>query len=289
MERPDSYIPQINRVKAGIDDKGPGYATWRSSGTTDWLLLHPISGRGRLGTSLGYISARPGDTFLIRPGTFHDYSTDGAVGHWCFHWAHFHPRADWRALMDWPQVAEGVFRVHSSGEIDRQICSLLTQAGEFTVQAQHGHPRSELFAQNLLEAVLLRCDSLNHQKTVFDDRILRALDAVARRTSAPLTVAELARISNMSVSRFAHLFREQVGVAPGEYIESVRIAQAAQLLLTTTRPISEIALETGFTNPLYFSTRFRQYKGRSPRQYRQNPPTDEDREIPIRRVVAHDL
>jgi AraC family transcriptional regulator of arabinose operon len=83
-----------------------------------------------------------------------------------------------------------------------------------------------------------------------------------------LDVGVLARTANLSVSRFAHLFREQLGVTPQRFVERRRLDAAARLLELTTRPIAAIATEVGFTNPLYFSTRFRHHTGLPPTTYR---------------------
>ncbi len=78
----------------------------------------------------------------------------------------------------------------------------------------------------------------------------------------------MARTSNLSVSRFAHLFRTQLGTTPQQFVERRRLDAACRLLELTTRPVTSIAAEVGFTNPLYFSTRFRAHTSHSPTQYR---------------------
>lgn len=52
------------------------------------------------------------------------------------------------------------------------------------------------------------------------------------------------------------------------YVARQRIALARQMLDLTDRPVGMIARSAGFTDPLYFSTRFRRLVGSSPSRYR---------------------
>lgn len=78
----------------------------------------------------------------------------------------------------------------------------------------------------------------------------------------------LAREANLSPSRFAHLFREQIGMTPRHYAETARLDRVSQLLERTTLSIKEITTRTGFASPFYLSTRFKQHTGVSPTRYR---------------------
>jgi AraC family transcriptional regulator of arabinose operon len=246
---------------AGEFDEGPSYATYRSRGTTDWLLLHTLDGVGSLG---GGIHAGAGVTTLIKPGTLQDYGTAG--DRWHFLFAHFHPRPDWLPLLDWPSVAPGILQLRPSPSAADRITHALSEA----VRHQDSVlPQGELLSLNALEAALLWCDTQNPKAVRIDDRLLRTIEYVDRNLRADLSVAALARTSNLSVSRFAHLFRGQLGVTPQQFVERRRLDTAARLLELTARPVASIATEVGFTNPLYFSTRFRAHTGHSPTQYRQ--------------------
>ncbi|NEA34711.1 helix-turn-helix domain-containing protein [Streptomyces sp. SID13031] len=259
--KPDSFTPTVRRLLAGEFDEGPAYSTYRRRGTTDWLLIHTLDGRGSFGSG---ISADPGVTTLISPGTLQDYGT--ARDRWHFLFAHFHPRPDWLPLLDWPSVAPGILQLQPSPTAAERITSALSEA----VRHQDSVlPQGELLSFNALEAALLWCDTQNPKAAQLDDRLLRAIECVDRNLRADLSVAVLARTSTLSVSRFAHLFRTQLGVTPQQFVERRRLDAAARLLELTTRPISAIATDVGFANPLYFSTRFHTHTGHSPTQYRR--------------------
>ena len=260
--RPDAHSPTVNRLLAGELCESAGYHTVRRKGTTDWLVIHTVAGRGRFGTGRGDIFADPGTTTLLRPGTPHDYGVEPDLLRWELVWAHFHPRADWLALLAWPEQAPGLRQLHTGGDVEQRIVATLREAARFSRSGM------ELFAFNCLEAALLWCDSQNPLVRRMDERVLRVVDHVDRRLREPLSVAALAAVARLSVSRFTHLFAANVGVSPQRYVERQRLNLATQLLDLTSRPVAAIAREVGFTDPLYFSTRFKHHTGMSPTAYR---------------------
>jgi AraC family transcriptional regulator of arabinose operon len=87
------------------------------------------------------------------------------------------------------------------------------------------------------------------------------------RETVPLDA--LARTVGLSVSRLSHLFRQQVGLTPQQFIERERITRAKQLLELTSRTVAAIAGEVGYENPFYFTLRFKRHTGLSPTEWRK--------------------
>ncbi|MGW3951876.1 helix-turn-helix domain-containing protein [Streptomyces sp. NPDC004752] len=234
--------------------------TYRRRGTTDWLLVQTLDGRGRV----GHVSARPGSVTLIRPGTPHDYATVG--DRWHFLYAHVRPKPDWLALLDWPEAAPGIVQLHPAGPSFERIAGHLREA----VRHQRSVLRqAEQLSANALEAALLWCDTQNPKRVQIDDRLLRVIELIDQDLTAKLDVARLARAVNLSVSRFSHLFRAQLEVSPQQFVERRRLDAAARLLELTSRSVASVAAQVGYPDPLYFSTRFRLHTGSSPTGYRK--------------------
>lgn len=64
-------------------------------------------------------------------------------------------------------------------------------------------------------------------------------------------------------------FKDQIGMTIGEYLNSVRITHAKQLLRFSSLTIAEIAAGVGVGDPSYFSRLFKRIEGVSPDQYRK--------------------
>jgi len=80
---------------------------------------------------------------------------------------------------------------------------------------------------------------------------------------------DMAKQCAMSRSQFSALFKEVTNKSPIEYLNELRLESAAkQLKEMKTKPITDIGFETGFGTSQYFSRKFSEHYGVSPRTYR---------------------
>ncbi|WP_231591221.1 GlxA family transcriptional regulator [Saccharothrix sp. ST-888] len=99
--------------------------------------------------------------------------------------------------------------------------------------------------------------------------IRAAQEWILQNLEQPLPVPEIAERANMSVRNFARVFRREVGMPPGHYIEQMRIAQARKLLETTDLPISQIARCCGYPASETFFRSFGRAFELTPSEYRR--------------------
>ena len=78
----------------------------------------------------------------------------------------------------------------------------------------------------------------------------------------------LADMVNLSLSRFRHLFKQETGTTPGQYLKTVRLEGAAFLLRTTFLSIKEIINQLGLSSNTHFVRDFKKIYGMSPTVYR---------------------
>jgi len=97
-----------------------------------------------------------------------------------------------------------------------------------------------------------------------------AINYIDANYNKTITLADVARASHLSVSRLAHIFKEQMGITIIDYLTSVRIERAKQLLLATDQNCTEICFEVGYNNQSYFTRTFKDFVGMTPRQFRTN-------------------
>jgi AraC-like DNA-binding protein/mannose-6-phosphate isomerase-like protein (cupin superfamily) len=102
------------------------------------------------------------------------------------------------------------------------------------------------------------------------EKLQMALKYVDQHFREEISINILSEICNMSYSYFSRQFKKIMGKTFKEYLNFIRINEAEKLLLTTNKNITDIAMESGFTNSSYFIKQFRIYKGISPKQYRKN-------------------
>jgi two-component system response regulator YesN len=101
-------------------------------------------------------------------------------------------------------------------------------------------------------------------------QISPAINYIDANYDKQVTLAEVAKACCLSVSRLAHLFKEQMGITVLDYLTHVRIERAKQLLLATEQNCTEICFQVGYNNQSYFTRTFKQLVGMTPRQFRGN-------------------
>lgn len=103
-----------------------------------------------------------------------------------------------------------------------------------------------------------------------DDKLVADAQAWAADHYMDATpVAGMAARSGLSERGFLRRFRRATGQSPAEYIQTLRIEEAKQLLETTAAPIDDIAEEVGYSEPSSFRAAFRRNVGISPSVYRR--------------------
>ncbi|RJQ80430.1 helix-turn-helix domain-containing protein [Pseudonocardiaceae bacterium YIM PH 21723] len=89
------------------------------------------------------------------------------------------------------------------------------------------------------------------------------------RLGGTLSVTELADRLSISPRTLARRFTEQLGMSPGAWLLSRRIAEARTLLETTDLPVEAIATRVGLVSPVNLRRRFRAQVGTTPGAYRR--------------------
>jgi len=95
-----------------------------------------------------------------------------------------------------------------------------------------------------------------------------AINYIDANYDKQVILADIASVSHLSVSRLAHIFKDQMGITIIDYLTNVRIERAKHLLLATTQNCTEICFEVGYNNQSYFTRTFKTLVGMTPRQFR---------------------
>ena len=85
-----------------------------------------------------------------------------------------------------------------------------------------------------------------------------------------LTIESASEKSNMSVHSFCRYFKRRTGKTFTQYVNSIRIQFACQLLLEQNFSVAAVCYECGYENLSYFNRQFKKLKGMSPLQYRKS-------------------
>ncbi len=115
----------------------------------------------------------------------------------------------------------------------------------------------------LIEPVVLRSS---------DQRLYEKVIKIVNENIAnpDLNVETLASGTGMSRVHMHRKLKEITGQSARDFIRSIRLKQAADLLSNQKLTISEVAYSLGFSNLSHFSNSFREFYGRSPKEYAEH-------------------
>jgi YesN/AraC family two-component response regulator len=100
-----------------------------------------------------------------------------------------------------------------------------------------------------------------------------ARDLVHTHLADPLfDVSFMCKELGMSRTQLHRKLTSLTGLSANQFIRAIRIKNAQDLLEKTSYSISEIAYQTGFSSPGYFTKVFKAETGKTPKQYRQYGP-----------------
>ena len=121
--------------------------------------------------------------------------------------------------------------------------------------------------------ILLKCilseKKMNKKIGSYSELVNRTQEYIESNLSASLTVSQVAREMFLSPSKLQKIFKKEIGVSVGRYIDD-RLMYVAELELRRgEKSINEISDMLGFCDQFYFSRRFSQTYGIPPIKYRK--------------------
>lgn len=128
--------------------------------------------------------------------------------------------------------------------------------------------RLYLLSRNDVSAVayssLARCP-----RAAEDTLVARCQVWAASNYRAESPVSKLVELAGLPERTFKRRFTEATGMTPLEYIHTLRLEEAKQLLEATDMPVEAVAIEVGYQDASFFSRLFRRKVQLTPAQYRR--------------------
>ena len=140
------------------------------------------------------------------------------------------------------------------------ICSILSDDEGDELEAY------SLFYR-LLKSLLGKMSTSERQ---FDKTLEDAIVYVTNNWNTDFSVADLAKACCVSESTLYHLFQRELGQTPVNFLNSIRINVAIELLENTNHSVSVISSKVGFNSENHFRKVFSSLTGTTPLKYRKN-------------------
>lgn len=102
------------------------------------------------------------------------------------------------------------------------------------------------------------------------DNVLNVLMSYVNDNFDNATLEEASRLVHVNMYYLSKLFKQKCGQNFSEYVISVKMEKAAELLRTSDIKTYELSDITGYSTPKNFTRAFKKYFGKSPREYKNN-------------------
>lgn len=266
------HLPLIRHLyitKMGFYPRALHHHCQRPAGFSQTVMLYCTDGEGTIQLEKKKIVLQAGQVFVLPAGMPHSYAAS-KHNPWTIHWFHLYGAgaADVAAVV----MGEAAGRIQAASIPYSEARIKLFQKIADTFKK--GYSTSNLLFANLsLSSFLSSFASPDnfmpaHKPTVADP-VLLAIDYMQQHLHHPVTLDNLARAVNLSVSFFCRKFKHDTGYAPIEYYNHLRMQKACQLLHFSSLRINEVAAQIGIDDPFYFSRLFKKQLGVSPLDYRR--------------------
>lgn len=102
-----------------------------------------------------------------------------------------------------------------------------------------------------------------------DGVVARCQVWIAEHYGEPAPVAAMVRLAGLPERTFKRRFQRATGLTPLEYVHTLRLEEAKQMLEAGNEPVEAVALAVGYADAGFFARLFRRKVGLSPVQYRR--------------------
>lgn len=240
--------------------------TYRPKGRLDYQLLYIASGKAYFYFEGKEEIVTAGHMVLYRPKEMQKYIYYGKDQTEVY-WVHFTGKDVKQLLKKYGFPSTGhVINTGTSSEYQRLFQNMIQ---ELQLCKPHFDELLAIMLQQLFILVSRLDTRKNKTNTYLQTEIEQATSHFNKHYNENINIEEYAASKHMSTCWFIRNFKHYNGMTPMHYILTIRIANAQNLLETTTYNITEIANIVGYENPLYFSRLFKKQTGLSPSEYRK--------------------
>ena len=229
-------------------------------GRRDYYILYCILGELTLHMQGGVKKIKRGDSVLIYAGTPFLFTADATPDNLVkYYWTHFTGN-DVRGALETSGIREG--EIYSLG-VSEEIMQIYES---IFVEFRYRQPTMDYAVELNLRRLLLATGRAEAHTSL--GRLDTSIKYIHTNFRLELTVQALAEMEYLGVSRYREIFKEALGMSPGEYITKLRIEKAKDLLIQGKVTIASVAERVGYKDRLYFQRIFKKYTGKTPRQWR---------------------
>lgn len=266
LEPKQSQALDLFLCHSGIENCNPSYSFGPE--IRDHFIIHYIlDGKGEFTVNNKTYKLGKKDGFLIRPGEETYYKADDKDP-WIYMWIGFNGiKAE--IYLKYANLDENnhIFKYEKDSSLKKCILEILS----LNIMNNSNRLKIDgllyLFIGNLIENN--KYMDKENSNTQVDEYINISIDFINNNYSNNIKVTDIANYVGLNRSYFSNLFTKKIGISPQEYLLSLKMEKACNLLTNLQLSIGDVARQVGYEDQLTFSKIFKKSKGVSPKLYRE--------------------
>ena len=218
-------------------------------------LYYVIGGSTLITTDSGSFTLSPGRWYLLPAGCTYEYNCEKEMEH-----LYFHIKLSGADGLDQLKNCKSPLHIDAP---DLEPGNFLPEFKIVDGLMLHSKVYSVVLS-------ILKTHNIDIRSRPLSPCVLKAISYIRKNLSAQLTTEKIAENTFVSKSTLTKHFRKELNMSVQEYLYDAIMFEAAELLTRGSHSILQISEKLGFSDQFYFSRRFRQKFGTSPREYKKN-------------------
>lgn len=255
---------------AGCREADTGYQSDQPV-TDSYMLLYTYSGAGELEYMDRRFTVKAGDGFLIDCRQPYSFCCGADSNSWDFVWFNMGGNTFPVYYSQFAATHKPVFHASEGSELEELIRKLGRTA------AQKNSAQSELMASTTIICILTQLAllggwgaNMSAERRSVPGYIDGIMERMTSDYASHITLDSLAAEFNVSKYHLSREFKKYTGYSPNEYLISVRINRAKELLRRTNHSVGEISQLTGCGDVNHFIQLFKSREKTTPAAFRRH-------------------
>lgn len=230
------------------------------------------------------VDLRPGYMYIIPPYTVHSYECKGVFCHYYLHFYEgFKNETNVFEMFDFPfevatsdicrHIFEEMCHDYPDAKLPESNPQTYDNAASFTDYVRRYNSLLLWQKMRLRGSMLLLFSRFLQHSTpkvwTADERLAKVLEYANKHLYEDIDISNLANIACINKFYLIRLFKQEFGMSPMRYITKRRMERSQLLLLTSDKPVKEVAYAMGFNDHSYFIRQFKKIVGITPLEYRR--------------------
>lgn len=236
----------------------------RQNGHNHFIWIQCMNGEGEVFLRGEKHLLGKGKGMLIYPNEPHEYYA--LDEDWYVNWIDFDGNGVDAILNSFDNFETSIYFLKNEEKISSKIRRALTLL-------QSSKADSNLECSSILYSILIDILKYSNKEYTEGDinqnRLNSILEYIDKNYSSVILLEDMSSIIGVTREYLCYLFKEEFGVRPIEYLNSVRISESKEILMNNRNlKISDVAKKVGFESTSYFCSIFKSKEGISPKNFK---------------------